>query len=181
MIYESKIIRLKDGREAVMRSPTADDAAQMLEYLCTTAAETEFVIRYPEECTESVEEESAFLQRVIDSPLNMMIVCEIGGRIAGNCQLMLHGRLKTKHRAGVAIALTREYWGLGIGTSMFEEMILIAKSHDIQQLELEVIEGNDRAMGLYRKMGFEVVAEKPNAIRLKDGTLLKEYLMIKKL
>ena len=45
MIYDGKIIRLKDGREALMRSPQADDAAQMLEYLRTTAGETEFVIR----------------------------------------------------------------------------------------------------------------------------------------
>lgn len=181
MIYEGKTLLLKDGREAVLRSPKTDDAAQMLEYLHTTATETEFVIRYPEECDDSEEQESAFLQKVIDSPLNMMIACEIEGKIAGNCQLMLHGRLKTKHRAGVAIALTREYWGLGIGTAMFEEMIRVAKAHDIHQLELEVIEGNERAMGLYRKMGFEVVAEKPDAIRLKDGTLLKEFLMIKKL
>lgn len=181
MIYEGKIVQLKDGREAVLRTPKIDDAAQMLDYLRTTSTETEFVIRYPDECNDTEEEESAFLQKIIDSPLNMMIACEIGGKIVGNCQLMLHGRLKTRHRAGVAIALTREYWGLGIGTIMFEEMIRIAKSHDIQQIELEVIEGNVRAMGLYRKMGFEIVAEKPDAIRLKDGTMLKEFLMIKKL
>lgn len=181
MIYERKVIRLKDGREAIFRSPQPADAAQMLEYLRTTASETEFVIRYPEECNDSEEQEAAFLQRVIESPLDMMILCEIGGKIAGNCQLMLHGRLKTKHRAGVAIALTQAYWGLGIGTIMFEEMIHTAKSHNIQQIELEVIEGNERAMGLYRKMGFEIVSEKPDAIRLKNGTLLKEFLMIKKL
>ena len=181
MIFERKIILLKNGREAIFRSPQAYDAAQMLDYLRTTAAETEYVIRYPEECNETEAQESAFLQKIIDSPLDMMIVCEIDGRIAGNCQLMLHGRLKTKHRAGVAIALVKEYWELGIGTAMFEEMIRVAKLHGIQQMELEVIEGNERAVRLYRKMGFEIAAEKPNAIRLKDGTLLKEFLMIKKI
>lgn len=181
MIYPTRTMILKDGRKAVFRSPQKDDAVRMLEYLRTTAGETEFVIRYPEECNESEEQEAAFLQKTIDSPLNMMIVCEIDGVIAGNCQLMLHGRLKTKHRAGVAIALTREYWGLGIGTIMFEEMIRTAKAHGIRQMELEVIEGNDRAIGLYRKMGFEIVAERPDAIRLRDGTLLKEFIMIKKM
>ena len=181
MIYPQKAIPLKDGREAILRSPQIDDATQMLEYLRTTASETEFVIRYPEECDESVAQETAFLQKIIESPLNMMILCEVDGKVAGNCQLMLHGRLKTKHRAGVAIALTREFWGLGIGTAMFEEMIRVAREHGIRQMELEVIEGNERAMALYRKMGFEVAAAKPDAIRLKDGTLLKEFIMIKKL
>ena len=181
MIYEGKTVRLKDGREAVFRSPKTDDAAQMLEYLKITSAETDFLIRYPEECAETVEQESAFLQKMVDSPIDMMIVCMVDGKLAGNCRLALHGRIKTKHRAGVAIALTSAFWGLGIGTIMFEEMIQVAKDHGIHHMELEVIEGNERAIGLYRKMGFEVVAEKPDAIRLKDGTLLKEFLMIKKL
>ena len=181
MIYEARTFRLKDGREALFRSPVLADAAQMLEYLKTTAGETEFVIHYPEECTESEAQETKFLQSIIDSPINLMIVCEIDGQIAGSCQLALHGRIKTRHRAGIAIALKREFWGLGIGTSMFEEMIRVAKEHNIIQLELEVIQGNERAMALYRKMGFDVVAAKPDAIRLKDGTLLDEYIMMKKI
>ena len=181
MIYNRKAIRLNDGRDALLRNPKTDDAAQMLEYLKITSAETDFLIRYPEECTETLERESAFLQKMVDSPIDMMIVCLVDGKLAGNCHLALLAKLKTKHRASVAIALTREYWGLGIGTAMFEEMIQVAKDHGIHQMELEVIEGNERAMGLYRKMGFEVVAERPDAIRLKDGTLLKEFLMIKHL
>ena len=49
------------------------------------------------------------------------------------------------------------------------------------QIELEVIEGNVRAMSLYEKMGFEIVAATPNAIKLEDGNLLKEFLMVKPL
>jgi len=64
---------------------------------------------------------------------------------------------------------------------MFQEMIALAESWGVQQLELEVIEGNTRAMGLYEKMGFEIVAARPNAIRLENGSLLKEYIMVKTL
>ena len=181
MIYTEKQIVFKDGRTAILRSPSPDDAAQMLEFLSTTAGETPFLIRYPEECTETDEQEAAFLQKMIDSPIDMMIVCEVDGKLAGNCRLARHGRIKTRHRAGVSIALTKEFWGLGIGTIMFEEMIHHAKEQGITQLELEVIEGNGRGMGLYRKMGFEIAATKPDAIRLKDGTLLAEHIMVKKL
>ena len=181
MIFLEKQIRLKDGRTAILRSPTANDAAQMLEYLATTAGETPFLIRYPEECTETPDQEAAFLQKMIDSPIDMMLVCTVDGKLAGNCRLARHGRIKTRHRAGVAIALKKEFWGLGIGTVMFEEMIRCATEMGISQLELEVIEGNDRAISLYRKMGFETVATRPDAICLKDGTMLAEHIMIKKL
>lgn len=181
MNFGNKRIRLKDGREALFRSPTPKDAEKMLEYLKTTSAETEFLIRYPEECTDTIEQEVAFLKQNLDSDLNMMILCELDGKIVGNCALMRHGRLKTRHRANVAIALVRDYWGLGIGSAMFEEMIATARKQGISQLELEVIEGNDRAITLYEKFGLRIVAEKPNAIRLKDGTMLKEFIMVKTL
>ncbi len=157
-----------------------EDAAEMLDYLKKTAEETVFLARYPEEWNGmTVEKEATLLEGINVSPLSLMIVCEIDGRIAGNCSIVFSGKVKMKHRATVMIALLEEFWGSGIGTLMFDEMIQVAKERDIMQLELEVVEGNERAIGLYEKMGFHTVAEKPNVIRLKDGTLLSEFFMVK--
>ena len=61
-------------------------------------------------------------------------------------------------------------------------MIRIAEENEnILQLELDFVEGNTRARALYEKMGFRIVGIKPNAIRLKDGTLLNEYSMIREI
>lgn len=49
------------------------------------------------------------------------------------------------------------------------------------QMELEYVEGNSRARALYEKMGFRITGVRPNAIRLKDGTLLNEYTMIREI
>ena len=43
------------------------------------------------------------------------------------------------------------------------------------------MEGNKRGENLYKKMGFSHVGERPNAVRLKDGQMLKLILMIKEL
>jgi len=70
----------------------------------------------------------------------------------------------------------------GIGTKMFEEMIRLAERREgVMQIELEFVEGNARARYLYEKMGFRITGVHPNAIRLKDGTLLNNYTMIKEL
>lgn len=181
MVYEEKEKVLKNEKKAIFRSPVAEDAKDMLEYLKTCAGETEFLLRYPEECDATVEGEENFLKSINDSEHSIMIVCFVDGEMAGNCHLSFYAGIKTKHRANVAIALKKKFWGMGIGTALFQEMIQIAKEKDIAQLELTVIEGNERAKALYEKMGFSVVAEHPNAIRLKDGTMLKEFLMIKTL
>ena len=104
------------------------------------------------------------------------------GKVAGNCGISFGTHLKTRHRAGVAIALLRAYWNLGIGTRMFREMIRIAEERpETIQMELEFVEGNTRARALYEKMGFRITGVHPNAIRLKDGTLLNEYMMIREI
>lgn len=182
MLFEPKEITLKDGRSAILRAPRVEDAAEMIEYLKTTAGETDFLLRTPEECTMTPEQEAEFLRGILDSPSTCMIVCEIDGRIAGNCQIDFKTRVKSRHRGSVAIGLLKEFWGLGIGTAMFEEMIAMAYARGgILQLELEFIEGNTRARALYEKMGFRIVAVTPNDIRLEDGTLLSLYFMVKTL
>ena len=175
--------KLKDGRSAVIRSPRDEDIDGMLEYLYVTSGETEFLLRYPEECVKYTPEgEKKLFDRMNASENETMLVCLVGGEIAGNCQITWKTGINTRHRADVAIALKRKYWGLGIGTRLFEEMIRIAEANpNILQMELEFIEGNSRARALYEKMGFRITGVRPNAIRLKDGTLLGEYTMIRQI
>lgn len=174
---------LKDGRKAAIRSPREEDVQEMLDYLYKSSGETEFLLRYPEECVKYTPEgEKALFERVNAADNEAMLVCTVDGRIAGNCMISWSKGIKTRHRASVAIALLREFWGLGIGTRLFEEMIRIAEEHEnILQMELEFIEGNSRARSLYEKMGFRITGVRPNATRLKDGTLLNEYTMIKEI
>ncbi|HOQ13531.1 MAG TPA: GNAT family N-acetyltransferase [Bacillota bacterium] len=174
---------LKDGRTAILRSPRYEDIEGLLEYLYITAGETEFVLRYPEECGKyTYEGEKAIIDRFNASDREAMILCIVDGVIAGVCDIRASTNIKTRHRAAVAIAQRHDFWNLGIGTKMFEELIRIAESlDDVIQMELEVIEGNDRARHLYEKMGFRIAGIHPNAIRLKNGTLLNVYLMIKEL
>lgn len=174
---------LKDGRKALLRSPKEEDIEGVLEYLTVSAGETEFILRYPEECSKYTPEgERALFERFNSSENEAMLVCLVDGKIAGNCQISCSTGIKTKHRASVAIALISEFWNQGIGTRMFQEMIHIAEEwKDVIQMELEFVEGNSRARSLYEKMGFRITGVRPNAIRLKDGTLLNEYMMIREM
>ena len=82
-----------------------------------------------------------------------MIICLVDGKHAGNCSMQFHDKIKVRHRGEVAIALLQEFWGMGIGTVMFEEMIRLAREYGASQLELGMVDGNERGLALYRKMG----------------------------
>ncbi len=179
MIFETKTLPLRDGRTCVLRAPRVEDAAELLRYLQETAAETPYLLRTGEEAARMpLEAETAFVAGMRESPHRMMLVAEVDGRVAGTCDISFSSKAKVRHRASIAIALRRAYWGLGIGTAMFREMIALGRAREgVRVLQLEYIEGNARARALYEKMGFRVVAVIPNAIQMDDGTLKNEYVM----
>lgn len=180
MLIETKQIKLKDGRTAVLRSPEIEDAKEVLESLVQSLGETSFLRFYPEEWKDNtIEGEEAFLRNQRENDRGGMVVCEVDGRLVGNCSLTGQMALKMKHRGEIGIALLRGYWGLGIGTAMMEEIAVMAKEIGISQLELEVYDANERGLRLYEKMGFERVATIPNAAILKDGTVFDAHIMMR--
>ena len=183
MIFEDKKITLKDGRTAILKTPCIEDAEKMLNYIKQSCGETDFLIRYPEEWKGvTIESEEKWVEGLRASPSTLSIACYVDGEIAGNCEINFNQSIKTAHRASVHIALIRKYWNLGIGSAMFAELISAAESRpETEIVELEFLEGNDRARTLYEKFGFKIVGERPNAFKLKDGRLLKEYFMQKEL
>ena len=183
MIFKEKQITLKDGRTAILKTPYAEDAAKMLNYIKSACGETEFLIRYPEEWEDvTIESEGKWIEGLRASSTALAIACYVDGEVAGNCEINFMRGLKTEHRASVHIAILKDYWNLGIGSAMFKELIAAAEAAPATKIvELEFIEGNDRARALYEKFGFRIVGERPNAFKLKDGRILKEYFMQKEL
>ena len=46
MIFEEKKIILRNGKEAIFKTPEHNDAERMLDYIKTCCGETEFLTRY---------------------------------------------------------------------------------------------------------------------------------------
>lgn len=183
MIFEEKKINLKNGQTAILKSPCVEDAEKMLNYIKKACGETDYLLRYPEEWNISVEQEEGWVNHLRSSPDTLAITCYVDGEVAGNCEISFRGgmktSMKTSHRATIAIAILKDYWDLGIGSAMFKELIAAAQERGTEIMELEFIEGNERARHLYEKFGFRIISEKPNAFKLKDGTYKKEFYMQK--
>lgn len=181
MEYKEIQFKLKDGHTAIFKSPTKEMAKEMLAFVRQASGETDFLMRYPEEYDDyTIEKEEEFISGATDNPDACMIMCFIDGKIAGNCQITFSSGIKDGHRASVAIGILQEFWGIGIGTRMFEEMIRLAKERGTtRQIELDFVEGNTRARALYEKMGFRITGIKPDAVRFKDGRFVNKYMMVK--
>lgn len=181
MDFLPKQITLKDGSVATLRKPEMADAEGMLNYIQTICAETEFMMRTKEEAESmTLEGERKWLASIADSEYT--VVCEKDGEIVGNASLMFSRAFRKSHIATVGIGIKKKCWHLGIGTALMTELLAEAERRpNISHVELEYIEGNDRASALYQKFGFRPVAEHPNALRRSDGTLCSLFYMQKEL
>lgn len=176
MRFEQKEITLNNS--LTLRSPDEGDAEGTLAYLRTTAAETHFMLRTPEEVTLTVEEERSFLRAVINDNRKIMICAFAGSEPVGNLFVSPIGdRQKVRHRAEFGVAVIKAYWGLGLGSLLLREGLLAAKDMGFEQLELSVCADNERAIRLYEKFGFEHRGRIKNAFKLTKDDYRDDLMM----
>lgn len=180
MIYEERQFTMKNGKTALLRSPRGEDAEAMLAYIRAMSAETEFVGRYPEEITETLEYEKEFLEECAASKNSIQISAFVDGQLAGNASINPYsGRLKLRHRADFGIAVLQPWWGLGLGRVLTQACLEMAEKMGFAQVELSLLKKNEKGLKLYESVGFEVWGELKNGFHLKDGTYETELSMVK--
>lgn len=182
VIFESKKVKLNNGKECVLRSPVIEDAEELIKYLKQISLETDFLTRYPEEVSIALEEEEKFIERLNNSFNNVMISAFIDDKLVGSASINPIGeKIRVLHRATFGIAIIKEAWNLGIGTALITEILDCANKASYEQIELEVVTQNRRAIKLYEKFGFKTYGTRENAFKFKDGSYSSDYLMMKTL
>jgi len=179
MIYSKKEFVVKDNLKVVLKTPEINEADKLLSLINDLCGQTDFLLSSPEDRSTSVEDEQKWLKDNIEGK-DYLIVAYVDSKMIGDCSLNFFRHIKDKHRCCIGIAIDQAYWGKGIGSLMFDEMINIASNTPgIEQIELDFVEGNDRAKHLYETKGFKVTGSIPRAIKQKDGTYFDEYHMVK--
>ena len=162
----AKTVLLTGGTELLVRNAVASDARALRDVMQRTHSETDYLLSYPDEQSVDDEQEARSLAETERSDNEVELVAVLGGRIVGSAGITALGsRRKVVHRARFGISILKEYWGLGIGRALMEACIDCARRAGYTQLELEVVAGNERALSLYRRAGFEEYGRNPRGYR----------------
>ena len=130
MIIPETAVTLKDGTKVILRSPQPRDAAQLNEYLHLTSGETHYMVRYPEECDQTLGAAQKRLQAMEDHERSFMLAAFLDGELVGNCGVNeISDRFKMRHRASLGISIKKKAWGLGLGTLLMEKALEQAKEN----------------------------------------------------
>ena len=167
MKYEQTIL-LKNGKEAMIRNGDEPDGAAVFDVFNRTHGETDYLLTYPDENSFDSEQEAQFLKEKAISPNEIELVAIVDGKIAGTAGIESVGeKYKVKHRAEFGIGILKEYWGLGLGKALTKACIQCAIDAGYEQLELNVVAENERALSLYRSLGFIEYGRNPRGFNSK--------------
>lgn len=181
MIFAEEQHRL-DEKRITLRSARLDEAQMLLDYLKTVTGETRFLMSEPDEIQLTLKEEEQFINDHNQSEYQLLLLAFVDGEYAGNCSFEgKSGSRRTRHRAGIGIALYQKYTGFGLGRLMLKRLLEEVKNHGFEQAELSVAGNNKRARHLYESLGFKVCGTFPNANKYDDGTYADDIFMVLKL
>ena len=162
----NKTITLKDGRACLLRSGVKADGQAELDIFRLTHEQTDYLLTYTDEITFTAEEEGEFLQKKADSDNEIEILAVVDGKVVGTAGIeQLSPKAKLRHRCDFGISVDQAYWGLGIGRALTEACIECAKEAGYEQIELEVVADNERAVAMYRRAGYVEYGRNPRSFK----------------
>lgn len=172
-----KEITLKSGETLILRQPIEEDAMNMIEYLNIVGGESDNLLFGKDEFRLSVEQEKEYIKKIHQDPNMLMLLGIINNTVVSIAEIRSLGRKRIAHNSEVAISVIKEYWGIGVGSAVMEELISFAKEHEvIKNISLSVKASNERAIKLYERFGFLQVGSHKDYFNI-NGEYDDEYIM----
>ncbi len=172
MFEPGKIVReftTKNGRSAVIRYPTWEDATELLSFANEMVAEDTFVNMSGIEYTQ--EDEQAFLldaMKKMQAGDKVLLFCFVDGEFTGNTRVERKDQrfLRSRHLGVFGIALRAEFRGEGIGRVLMETVIEESRKviEGLRMIELNCFSTNTAGLALYEKLGFKECGRLPGGI-----------------
>lgn len=161
---------------ATIRLIQESDAEKFLALKKRLDEETKFMMLEPGERRETFEQTSEHIRQVLGTSNQAIFAAEMDGALVGYASV--EGGCYRRNRAtGYIVAgVLQRAAGRGVGTRLFAALIDWARQAGLHRLELTVMTHNERAVALYKKMGFEIEGVKRENL-LVDGAWIDEYSM----
>ena len=162
----------------LIRNIQESDAEGFLALCNKLDQETQFMLLEPGERLTTAAEQREQIRRLLLRDNQVILVAEADDRLVGYLGAYGGEYMRYRNTARVVVGVLQEFAGKGIGTRLLKELLVWAQSRGIHRLELTVMAHNAKALGLYKKMGFEIEGTRKDSL-LVNGRYVDEYSMAK--
>ncbi len=161
----------------IIREIRESDAENFLDMQKKIEEESQFMLLEPGEREDAVAAKRKLIRKVLARDNETVLVVEnSNGSLAGYLRALGGSYQKTRHSAYITVGILKKYTGKGLGTRLFTELEVWARKNGIHRLELIVVKKHEAAVGLYKKMGYEIEGTKRDSLLI-DGEYVDEYYM----
>lgn len=171
-----KKFKIKSGKEFEVREPREGDEPELLRFVNELVAEDVPVLINQEQ---TIEDERKYLQGVIKDMgegNKVQLLAFDGKKLVGNTQVH-KDRWKADHVGVFGISIARDYRGQGLGEALARMVIEEAKKRlKVKIVRLDAFANNERALGLYKKLGFLECGRVPDGVQWRDGFVDRVYM-----
>lgn len=162
----------------IIREATIEDAEKLVALIKQVESESDFMLFEAGERNITVEQQRSRIEAMQETDNSNIFVAEEEGRLVGYLFAIGGAAKRNKHSAYLVIGILQEYTSRGIGRQLFVALQDWAIQKQLHRIELTVMSHNERAIALYKKMGFEIEGVKMDSLYV-NGSYLDEYYMAK--
>lgn len=162
----------------IIRAIEASDARSFIHLQEDMFQQTDFMYNMKDELDLTVQQLRKDLVYWKQLKNRTILLCILNGIFAGYAVIHGYKHSKAKHVASVHLAVKEEHQRQGIGSELMKAVERWSKQRDITRLEVSVMEHNESALNLFKKIGFQQEGIRQNAIKLND-TYINEHSLSK--
>jgi RimJ/RimL family protein N-acetyltransferase len=165
----------KDGHRVVLRTPKWEDLDELLELINSLVDEGAEISKNKKATREEEINWLANLIARVEKSETSFLVADVGGKVVASSDVNPRTGYES-HVGGIGIVIKQGYRDVGIGTEIMRTQIDLAKKMGLKVLTLTVFASNERAIHVYKKVGFVQTGKIPRK-HLKDDIYIDEVIM----
>lgn len=166
-----------NGLVYTIRSAAVTDAERLSRIRVQIDGETENMDREAGEGFIDREGFQEIIKTDSEERKNLFLIAEVHNRIVGFSRCEGSNLRRLSHKVEFGVCILKEFWGYGMGKSLLQQSINWADENDVKKISLQVLETNEKAINLYKKLGFEVEGVLKNDKKLADGKYYNTVVM----
>jgi len=171
--------KLVKKEDIVIRTVKSKNASSIFHIQKEVVSEGNFLTTASEEFNKTVEQQRDWIEKILQNDKEIMLVAETPKEIVGWIVFLSQNRIRLSHTGSIGMMIKKDFRSMGIGKLLMKGMLDWAEQNPfIEKVSLGVFSTNERAIALYKSMGFIEEGRKIKEFKINDE-YIDDILMYK--
>lgn len=168
----------KSGHKILLRSATPSDARAILQLSYEVISENDTLVMTIEDFSVTENQQSDYIAVYNQDPSNIMIIAEYNHNVIGILTFQGGVLQKYSHHGSVGMIVNKNWRSSGVGKALLTTFLVWADEHPLlEKICLEVLASNQKAISLYKKLGFIEEGRQKKQLKIANGHYEDQLIM----